>query len=397
MPQVKIKIICTGFKEPKTALLASLPIDPKRASPKPTKKKADTDGAAPAVTAAASDASYAYQLPAKRRKTVGTLIARVAQTLESRLNTRIEKRKQSLLAQDNKRRRDVSSGEDANMSMVHTAGMWKYIQESGYFEEPVSDADLQERIDWIKAMKVRSVQDGVVGNSLSCTNPPQQQVKIDTSKGEGFYDRMLGLLVEEGDSSDSGESGESSDDSSSSTSSDSSMFDETQDMVDLSDLTVDERVEIILRMMKILPDMDISMDSPSNERVINGGSHATFVAEVKDDAQSVEKESSTIVSHGNQQDALLQNGGAVDDDIDDTISAMIDDLQRTNDMINARADFAHKIARRYLETPEGANRRRRHEALALARGAALLKRNRETKAKAGKPKSKQDDDFHLPW
>eukprot|EP00977_Amphora_coffeiformis_P015139 scaffold4425_cov168-Amphora_coffeaeformis.AAC.1 len=273
--QVKVKLKCTGFKEPKTALVATLPFDAKRAAAlKTAKKKTETEGApvvggippvspaaaAAIAAAAAADLSYSTQTPAKRRKVVGGLIARVAQTLETRENQRIEKRRQIINVQE-RRRKDVA--EDTSVAVIHTAGMWKYMQESGYFDDPVADADLEERIEWVRTMDM-STEKTEIGVGSTGTTPVD---KTETMK-VCLTDRLIGLLVEEGAESEHGENGAGD---YSTVASDESSFDDTESLLNLTELTVDERAEIQLRMLGLIPSDSVVVGDDSKKPELNGG------------------------------------------------------------------------------------------------------------------------------
>lgn len=397
--QIKVKIKCTGFKEPKTALVATLPFDAKRAAAlKTSKKKTDTEptpvvsglppvspaAAAALAAAAAADLSYSTQTPAKRRRVVGGLIARVAQTLEARENQRLEKRRQIINVQE-RRRKDVA--EDTSVAVIHTAGMWKYMQESGYFDDPVTDADLDERIEWVRSMdmSIDKTEIGAGGSSETTHADKPETTKV------CLTDRLLGLLVEEGEESDRDGNGVGDD---STVASNESSSDDAESMLDLSELTVDERLEIQLRMLGLVPSSSVVVGDVSKEPELNGKltkenqkDDANFKAVSNCPLQQASMNLTTVFTVSEQKQG---------ESIDDIVAAMREDLQQTTELINARAAFAQRIARRNLETPEGATRRRQREASILARGAALLKRNKEAKSKAGK-KAKQDDDLKLPW
>jgi hypothetical protein len=94
--------------------------------------------------------------------------------------------------------------------------------------------------------------------------------------------------------------------------------------------------------------------------------------------------------------ALVPPPTQPEENVDDLIAAMKSDLDDTNTWIDRRADWIQKVARSHMETPAGSTRRAKSEAASNARGAALMKRNKDAKAKAAK--AKQDDsDLKLPW
>lgn len=402
---VKIKLNCTGFKEPKSQqLLATLPSDPKRILALKTKKK-EADGipsapnrapssaaamaAAAAAAAMSADLPYIRQTPAKRRKAVGLLISRVAQAVETRHNQRIESKRQGVFVQE-KRRRDVA--EDSSVAVSHTGGMWKYLQETRYFEEPVTDAELQDRVDWIQAMNVVPPRIEV--------KPMEDRAPKKEHKPEGsLTDRLFGLLVEEEGESDLDDMDETKDDDISSES-DNSMLGEGENLLDMSELTDDQRALIQLRIAGLLQDESVDGVPAMN----SNGNDLT-----KASVASSEKQTGPVMRNGSSHQSQSMPLAAApqptssttsppeQDSLDSVIEAMTADLQRINTLTNARACFVQKIARSRLETPEASTRRKQREATTLAKGAALLKRNKEAKAKAGKAKSKQDDDLKLPW
>ena len=398
--QIRVKIKCTGFKEPKTALVATLPFDAKRAAAlKTAKKKTETEGspvvggvppvsqatAAAIAAAAAADLNYSTQTPAKRRKVVGGLIARVAQTLESRENQKIEKRRQIINVQERKRK-DVA--EDTSVAVIHTAGMWKHIQESGYFEDPVADADLEERIEMVRTIDMSTDRTEIVGSRTETTHIEKNETEK-VCLTDRLTDRLIGLLVEEGEESENGAGDNCT------VSSDESHFDDTESLLDLSELTVDERAEIQLHMLGLVPNGGAVVDDGAKDPDLNG---VKLTNEIEKDnfvhgtvSNDLPQEVPMNLATASSASAKQQG-----ESIDAMVDAMKEDLQQRTGLINARATFAQKIARSNLETPEGATRRRQREASILARGAALLKRNKEAKSKAGK-KAKQDDDLKLPW
>lgn len=393
VPQVKVKIVCTGFKEPKTALVAALPADPKKAQTTRTgKKKSDAESsssaaiasssAAAAAAAAAADLNYARQTPLRRRKTVSALISRVAQTLEIRQHQKVEKRRQAILSQE-KRRKDVA--EDTSVAVIHTAGMWKYLQESGYFEDAVTDADLQERFDSIQPMKGETGKNGATSSPLGdSASGRSEKIANDGSPTE----RLIGLLVEEREGSGS----ELSDEDDGSSIGSGSSVDDTRDLLDLSDLTEDERVLIQLRMMGLASQdnlfLEIAKPVATNAGPVMEIPSQTSALPVPKPPDELAQKSPVLLPGPKQEKQ---------DDIDDIVAGMIHDLHRTTSMISARSEFAQKMTRDRVETPEESTRRRHREASILVRGATLLKRNKEAKAKAVKTKSKEADDLNLPW
>ena len=408
VPVLKVKIRCTGFKDPKTALVALLPPDLSRVTILKSGTLMSGAGAGAAAVKGVSihgaggfgatqagstafDVGYSFQPPHKRRKAVSALLARVAQSLESRRYLAVERGRQAISVQE-KRRKDVV--DDSDSPAIHTAGMWKYIQESGYFEDTITDADLQERINAIQAMNAPPTNSSVV---------PFTEVlgsQRDGDDDESVTTRLIGLLVDEGESA--GDESEVNEDDDDVDSVDDSVSDDaSNDALDLSDLTRDERVQIHLQMIG-LGSVQLLYRTPGESERKSSGSLERLSINEKETPMDLNKatDSSESVSQGVPQ--LVKPEAATPeteqgDSVDAVLDAMVHDLERTNDLILARADFARKLARLRLETPQAATRRKQREAAALARITALLKRNKEAKAKAGKSKSKQDDDLKLPW
>jgi hypothetical protein len=391
-PDFKVKVICTGFKEPNRTLLGTLPsfVDPLAKKPPTTKsskkKKDDTTSRGNATTTTASTAPstpinlpYSRQTPVRRRKMVGDMLFKVAQALEARHAQKKEDGRQSIFLQE-KRRRDTA--EDTSVTVIHTGGMWKYLQETGYFEDPISDTNLLDRLNSIRTHYV------VPKAEVKDAEPPSKEKEVPK---ESFTDRLIGLLVEEGDSSGDDLDEDAESDTDSDSDSVSLELGMPTALLDLSALSSNEQALIQLRMIGLASDEMLQQISPlppheeptqkmrSNSTLslaANGFSHATALV--------------TTTT------APLPPPSPPEENIDDLIAAMKTDLEDTNTWIDRRADWIQNVARSRLETPAGATRRSKSEASSNARGASLMKRNKEAKAKAAK--AKQDGgDLKLPW
>jgi hypothetical protein len=167
--------------------------------------------------------------------------------------------------------------------------------------------------------------------------------------------------------------------------------------MDLSLLTRDERTRIKLEMMGLGAGNQVArycfsttQRAKASELKTNSNVKLTMI-----EASEEEQNSKYTPENGTSQNSIGQEQEEVD--IEQVISAMIEDLERTNDLIKKRANFARNFVRSQLETPQVATKRKQQDVSAMVRNAALLKRSKEVKSKAAKAKSSQNDDLKLPW
>jgi len=391
---VRIRIICTGYKESSKskALVARLPppfggVDvsarPVKAAPTKTKKrKLSTASAAPvvavvvptaaptapAVPVAPKPLTYVDMKPAKRRKNMADLIARTARELEAKYLQRFDDQRQVLDRQQSDMRKLV---EDDKLQVIHTTGMWKWFEKSGYFGR-LTDSDIRWRLDGIISPDARtaaSSRPSVVLKERHQPSGPDGDGEVVNSSS--LVERLQSLLVDV-DCSDDDDDGD--DDTNASQGSDSDyLYDDDGDdalpapslsVVDMKDLTPDERLYLHLRSVGLVQSTALANieSKPPSDTALQG-------------------------LKGEQDEAT--------DELGDLISSMIADLSKVNDFNNRRTGFLESLAQAYLLS-DGGPGKKAEEAALISKCQQLLKKNKDSK-KNGKAKSAKNDDLALPW
>jgi len=410
---VRVKIVCTGFKEPKvglplTAMLPPLVFDastvrplvsasaatPKFLAGNELKKGASVPNAMVSSPKAATTA-----LTKKKRKgaekvieKVKTKVAPTASQLPSspvpktyadstplaRRQQIIERVSQLALELESTLQKEKIVGKldpvPEEQPPLHTTRMWDWLQSAGFYNKAASSKILAS----IKSPKIHSR--GVFQST------PRTIQGHDTNTGEeeesqrvspaSLFDRLQSLLVEEvsEDDTDHDEEEDSDDDSLGfldNDDDDDDIVDDVEsrlkaiengetskdtkfDIADLSDLSVEERTFI----------------------------HLSRVGLIK---KSLYPSVNLVISNGERERNKME-------DLGDVIGAMSTDLTRMTSMNNSRISFIERLT---SEADMYYNKQVEEEqAVLIAKCQNLMKR---TKEKAKKAKQRKDENLNLPW
>ena len=407
---VKVKVMCTGFKEPKGsmplfAMLPSMVFDlssarplfsinaattskvlaapeSKRgasvpsatvASPKtPTatiakKRRKDRVSDKP-KTKAAPTASQVPSSPVPKTYADSTPIARRQQIVErvSQLALELES---SLQREKSVGRLDLIPDEQPPL---HTTRMWDWVQAAGFYKKTASSKLLAS----IKSPKIhsrgpfRSIPRTIQGYDVDTEEEGNQRVSP-----ASLFDRLQSLLVEEvsEDDTDQDDDEDSDEDS-------LGFLDDDDDDGNVDDaekkLKALESGEIIEHLKLDIADLsELSIE----ERTFVQLSKAGLIK------KSLYPSPNLVVSSGDT------NGNEAED-LGDVIGAMSTDLTRMTSMNNNRISFIEKLT---SEADVYYNKQVEEEqAVLIAKCQNLMKR---TKEKAKKAKQKKDENLNLPW
>jgi hypothetical protein len=373
-PVVKVKIKCSGFKEPKLSgpVFAFLPryivggpsAVPEQAKEKKVtkKRKSSTMDTSSTATAKATPQAatpdkedmwktYSTLRPSKRRQVIADDVALTAKQLEASCISRTLSRCQAIERRHFELKKLV---EEDEMAAIHTAAMWEYTNKAGYFSgftgESLNDT---LRSVWAPAVAFDLARD-VTSSSLPSFSRMQ-----DKDRGtKSFFDGLQSLLVEEDD-------GEEDDD-------EDSVFDEEFDEVyppidstarssiklaDLSGLSLDERAYAHLRSAGLLEDSQV-------------------------------------------QDSWLRNVSSSSDnkgELEGFIKRMSIDLLRLCSNNNARTSLLEGVATTFHARSKAAALKAAEETSSIAKCQQLLKRKNDSKLKLSKPKVASKEEYALPW
>lgn len=401
-PLIKVKVKCTGFKEPKltSALYASLPPDvfggvapsSDRDKKSAKKKKGSTvetslisSSTIPAVAEKESVIrTYSELRPAKRRQLITELIAQTAKELEANYNSKMEAQRQSLERRHGELKKLV---EEDEVVVIHTAAMWNYIEKAGYFAD-YAEESIQDNLRGIWGPELRcSVSKKTVQNRSYVNGRVHDSAKTKTSSSsvQSIYNGLQSLLVEEHSDDDSNNDARSRIDMDEDESLLHDNFDEPMGplpggtclppdlkIVDLSNLNPDERAYIHLRKVGLMEDQPV-----------------TFTArESTEGPEFISSQRRNDVDGGDEKDHY----GV----LEDVVERMSTDLIELNKRNNARASSLESAARNELVQIRKAKRQAEEEAILNAKWQQLLKKTKE-KLKMSKPKTATKDEQVLPW
>jgi len=411
---VKIKIVCTGFKEPKVSvpLLAMLPAivyDP--SGPRPslgssaaatakalatnetkkgvsvssatvsgakvgaaslTKKKRKDKVAektktkvAPSSQAPSSPVpkSYADSTPLARRQQIVERVSQLALELES-----------SLQKEKTVGRLDPIPEEQPPL---HTTRMWDWLQSAGFYNKNASSKFLAS----IKSPKMhsrgpfQSIPKTVQGREVSAEEDEEGIQRVSSAS---LFDRLQSLLVEvvsenETDYDDDDDDDDDSDEES------LSFLDDDYEHVDdeiQAKLKAFEEGEIDKKPKFDIADLsELSLEERAFVHLCKAGL-------IK---KSIYPSANLILTNS-------KNGETETEDLGDVIGAMSTDLTRMTSMNNSRISFIERLTSDadvyYSKQVE------EEQAVLIAKCQNLMKR---TKEKAKKAKQKKDENLNLPW
>jgi len=386
---LKVKVVCTGFKEPRAGpLLATLspvfarPLEEtelkKTTTKKAKKRKVSAVGdtklsPSRTETAASVPVSYPQMKPNKRRKAVTDMIAKAARELESKYLQRIENYQQMINTQQGQLRKLLNE-DDA--TMIHTSGMWRWVEQSGHFNRFTRD-DVQMRLDGLVS------PDMSVLRTKELSGKPEHLAggTMRGSSGSSLFDRLQSLLVDEGSSDYDAE--EDEDDM------DDDIEDSSSSVADLTNLTLDERAFLQLRSIGLVERMAPSKVKSSDANLKKG------LVPVSVESQP---EGSSVVEVPVSSFGGTDITTETDDELKGAIKAMEADLCSLNGLNNKRIAFLESASRSHLVSAEDSKRKSEAEMSLISKCQLLLKKTKELKAKSGKNKSVANKDgLALPW
>ena len=390
---IRVKIICTGYKEPKTKLMAVLPLEEMaaqgKASKAGTKRKTqpDEDKSATVAPVLSHQAQYAQMRPAKRRKSVADLVCKVAYSLETKHQRRIQERKQAIAARD-KLARDTAT--DQSFQVIHTVGMWKWLEQMGYCDDTADEDAIRVRLEDARSLDWGPMlHEGISVQTATIPGKPQssgeRHIAHANARPVAYVNNLLDLLVDEGDKEE-GESDSEDEDEDDINYLGSPDFGARRS-ADLSTLSDEERTYLHLRSVGFLTEAEVRPGSAlsSNKFPLSNAARSR---------PSPKRPSGASATDGQGSDIL-------DDQEDETIDSLLEDMQsdllETTKRNHRRSTYLEAVAQATLETPKEFRHRKQFESALNARHVAIIKRTKEARVKGGKNKATKNDDLALPW
>lgn len=387
---LRVKIVCTGFKDPKSSgpLMAQLPplflpqgmvvkenkIEQVIAKPptKSTKKRKLSTPAEPkpppalkAEPVPKEAPTYTQMKPGRRRKALGELISRVAKEIESKLLQRVDDSHVSIERQQSDMLKLASEDEALT---IHTSGMWHWVDKSGYFDT-CAEEEVRRRFNGVRShISEQHGRNAPSGVGQIFPGQKSQQVP-----DESLVDRLQSLLVEEETDDSNRDDGDEDDKDDEDLYLDSSDSYPASQLADLSSLSLDERLFLHVRSVGLAESL------------------------ILPEPTSLRESLSQPLDNGFRRDERIKSLPTVVDDIDETIGAMITDVDKLAGLNNLRADFLESVASSNFLSAEECKTKADEEASVIAKFQNLLKKTKETKVKNGKPKALKNDANALPW
>lgn len=406
---VKVKVVCTGFKEPKGsmplfAMLPAMVFDLSSARPLLSSNATATSKVLAATEskkgASVPSASVSSPMPTptitkKRRKDKATdkpktKVAPTASQVPSspvpktyadstpiaRRQQIVERVSQLALELESSLQREKIVGRldpiPEEQPPLHTTRMWDWVQAAGFYKKTASSKLLAS----IKSPKIhsrgpfQSIPRTIQGYDVDTEEEGNQRVSP-----ASLFDRLQSLLVEEVSEDDTDQDDDEDSDE------DSLDFlddDDDDDNVDDAEnkLKALESGEIIKHLKLDIADLsELSIE----ERTFVQLSKAGLIK------KSLYPSPNLVVSSG-------ETNGNETEDLGDVIGAMSTDLTRMTSMNNNRISFIGKLT---SEADVYYNKQVEEEqAVLIAKCQNLMKR---TKEKAKKAKQKKDENLNLPW
>lgn len=374
-PFVKIKVVCSGFKEPKgSSLLALLPLsaisstvsdsDGLGSSKGSKKKKSGSKSTSltslTALQIPSVPKSYAECPPQERRQRILERLSQLASDMQDIY------RKQQLHKEfsTNKKQPFDAPKEDH----LATNKMWEFLDAKGFYKVPVTGSLHMVTPEIDSKRNIFSSVPTIIRGSYEAK---------DTISSTSLFDRLQSLLVEETDDDDEeeekengvGNSEEEEDDDDSSDDEDESLgfLDEEEEDSDVTDPM----------QAKNLPVIDMSQLS-LEERTFIQLSRAGLVKPSL--YSNVE-----FVPSGSDE-------GTEENDLNTVIEKMTQDLSKVTATNNARVAYLESTMTK-LGLPR-AKQVAEEQAAIIAKCQNLLRRNKEKAKKSSKQKK---DELNLPW
>lgn len=442
-PLIKVKIKCSGFKEPKLSgpLFAFLPasivppgpgdISKEKKTTKKRKSAALSSSepsllpptipvvAAPVVEKEVVIKTYAEQRPKQRRQLITDHIAHTAKELEAACIISTVARCQAI----DRRHTDLKKMVDEDeVLVIHTAAMWQYIDKAGYFSDFTEEA-LNDTLRSVWAPEVKSN----AGRDIPF-DVPRAAARIqngnDTNSSDEeqlLFDRLQSLLVDEQADSDD-ELDDDDEDEDESFLHDN--FDESIEVLslpprfigpafaDLASLNLHERAYLHLRRSGLCEHQAYPiLKSNAGREAQDQALPVTSNSNLENQALPVQSNSSDIsemvaserdTSWGREttvaaEEGISEESSAEKETLEDIVKRMSADLRDLNKINNSRASFLENVARTRLATTRDAKKKAGEEMALIAKCHQLLKRSKDHKAKPSKPKVATKDEYALPW
>ena len=414
--ELKVKVICTGFKEPRP-LVAILPAhavshtvsDVKTGPSKSKKRKLSTTtgesaskvalssfhpAAGPPITESPPKPppTYVNMTPSRRRQNVTDLISRMAAELETRLHRQSEEHKRSIDRQQAELQKFLHDEHAHGAAQaMHTTGMWQWLEKSGHFE-PITEEGIRWRLQNV---------DLAIGESHPPTLPDAVVPKsLELSSGASLIQRLQSLLVDESYGEDSIADDNDDDDDDDIDWDDQDDTEPVTSLIDLSELTADERALLQLRSVGVISGPIETDVSKSSSLFLRSGTHLSdpnnpssppsFESYVP--PRTVSVDISKMIST-NDRATVGPDLKAERIEVDEVIGAMIEDLTELNGFNKRRASYLEAIVSAQMRV-EGTPRTKAEEAALVLKCQQLLKKSREVRVKNGKAKK---DELALPW
>ena len=402
---IRVKVVCTGFKEPKLSmpLLATLPpivFDPstrpllsssaatakgiaasglKKGVPIPgsalsgakgallskTKKKGvlgDKTKTKAASQAPSGPKSYADSTPLARRQQIVERVSQLALELESSLQ------KERVVG-----RLDPVPEEQPPL---HTTRMWEWLQSAGFYKKGPSSRILAS----IKSPKMhsrgpfQSTPRGILGRDMAIDEDDNEKEETTQVSAASLFDRLQSMLVEvvSDDDTDSDDEEDSDDESLGFLDDDGDNVDEDYE----SKVKALEEGELTTKPKFDIADLsELSLE----ERTFLHLSKAGFIK------KTLYPSVNLITSTSKDEEKKIE-------DLGDVIGAMSTDLTKITSMNNSRISYIERLT---SDADVFYNKQVEEEqAVLIAKCQNLMKR---TKEKAKKAKQKKDENLNLPW
>jgi len=403
-PNVRVKLVCPGFKEPKGApeLMAILPsyaVPPqslKAASATSKKKKKDKAGdsktaATPTKPGISVPKTYSNCPAVERRQRIIDKVARYALELETNMQQKTS------TANVKKGMSNKLEAPPVEEPLLHTSRMWEWLENAGFYKAPTVETNLMQ-----------SPEINPRGIFLPVPAKIQGSQETDTEiSSNSLVDRLQSLLVQvDGSDSDESSIDYSSDELIAETSEDEeSVISATKEngnandvpMVDVEDAAETDPSGKWNRS-KI---DDTSNDSDSDDISVADVSALTLeertflhlrIAGVIQPSLFPKVELALNSVNENGKVASSNVSEAAEDDLVNVIGEMAKDLSDLTSKNNGRLSFLDAAVTK-LDLPHQ-KQREDEQASIHSRCQALLKRSKEKAKKANKQKK---DDLNLPW
>jgi hypothetical protein len=403
-PFVKVKLKCSGFKAPKGKtgpLIAQVrlpgagPLSTKSDSSRPkVKRKAssmDTDRTSVSATSVlevvVDELQYVDMKPSQRRLAVSEAVTLRAQSLELQVKETQEKRRKAIERQ----RADLQKViDDDDHLTLNTVTMWKWLEKSAYFADYLA-SDARNILETIWEPEINEAQMSTRTTSV----PPLEQATLisernDAGPADSLFLRLQSLLVHEGPD-DEGEDDE--DDSTLDTwkfgTEHDTQVDQSSTMLDLTELTLEERACIHLKAAGLLDSIRVDSAQPTLVE-----EDAFSPPNGVGDAREFSTGNGTHVKTNERGNGPV--GEDSENDTDTVIRSMQTDLADVRRLNNLRIAFLESAVKSHLESAKESKRREEENATILSKYNQLLKRQKEAK-RSGRHKPVKKDGDWVPW